>query len=1268
MMSSVTSMKMSASWEAEKSSSNAVPRLCTLSLAQIILDRPIEPELSTTNFFVVVRMRGSARRVLRSPEISIGASKPAASDSTGTTPPSGANQSPTTAENQTGASSTPAGSLGYCSNSGMCVPIDFNCSIQYSHMLNRDANTLQILLQRRKKYKSKTMNLGYKTLAYCNVNLAQVLQKRIENRFLELYTDPNCTTHPVGRVEVQILSTVPLDKDLVNGKRKVLDEDEEYPLPDMYSEDSDHVEESDEDQVVENEEGGHRRQKKLVKAMSVGQKQIKQKLIGLLKKLKIGDPNEEDLDVAETSKLWDEIDLIATVSDVEEEDSDAEGAESISIHSTPKPTLRPFFATTGGSDETLGGDAGTKLLKRLHRQLLTQSETDTSPDSSYLRSVLPPINYPVRAAVPGIGVKVTAPARSTALRLRHQRDSAAGGGRLSGTRFAKRFTHIGRRSNVGDPGKQLANTAETSKVSDEPVTREYYPPTGVQYPAREDSLTENQDNSLPGNPSDLASSEDDSIPRGRHSPPAEVLTHQLFAQSFRSSLDVGSNPLIGDSVGTTQTRLPASAPRSPTLTSTPEAQRTHPSFRLLDDTRESSLSALEFDQLGSISLDKLTNVVFLVNLLEPGGKLASDLFSEHDLRLVPVTSYVETKQLFCRLVTEAQQHRRPPDGGDIIKVCILGGDALISFVLRAYVEQLSSRSTELASLFRFYIVPVTGLVRSKLDSSQCPSTDQRRSRATTTTSTSVDACTDVDYRRSFDFRGAGSLFVSTNVVASHLCKVDPSYCAIFWDMCADSADLEPRTSPDRRSEASALNNLSIIERACVYLTQSRNLLSMPIGACLLGTAPTSTAPPKLHKSSHSSEHPNLPSSWQTEPATSTSTDIPVSASGTTLTKVSSTGVPGLGEEMVMPFLLSVRLGSETNTNSPFGLTHQRSATGDLICTQQNPEMVGSVVSDPEASTGPAKRSLSPESRPHTTAISPQSHSTLYCSTPQTVTGRYWDLQIEYWVVHGSGQQSSSTGSTNPTSAAATIHPVSSTSAYPNAPPFSPGSSADTAPPRRVTMKSTCRGLLVTLGSHCGVPVTRSGDLTNLGLDVRPASTAYQPATPGQSQLLTLSVWTKEKKQKIMRIGRRGKEFGCKFEVIEHIQRLLCTGRGPVSGGHTSASVERGRDADSLAQTHPLLDVGGSTLDPANKTPTSIAALSLSTGPSTICPAVNHMLRISIDGVEWAGLKFFQITPTWRTHIKSFPISSMSVGRPCVAANSDPFISGAGQDVSFISIH
>ncbi|VDP79574.1 unnamed protein product [Schistosoma mattheei] len=62
--------------------------------------------------------------------------------------------------------------------------------------------------------------------------------------------------------------------------------------------------------------------------------------------------NKVDLDVATTSKLWDEIDRIATASDIEE-DSDAESYNLVSIQSTPRPTLRPFFATAGSSDDTL---------------------------------------------------------------------------------------------------------------------------------------------------------------------------------------------------------------------------------------------------------------------------------------------------------------------------------------------------------------------------------------------------------------------------------------------------------------------------------------------------------------------------------------------------------------------------------------------------------------------------------------------------------------------------------------------------------------------------------------------------------------------------------------------------------------------------------------------------------------------------------------------------------------------------------------------------
>ncbi|VDP08818.1 unnamed protein product, partial [Schistosoma curassoni] len=47
-----------------------------------------------------------------------------------------------------------------------------------------------------------------------------VLQRRIENRFLDLYTDPKCSTHPIGRIEVLYLSSLPIEKDLLNGKRK----------------------------------------------------------------------------------------------------------------------------------------------------------------------------------------------------------------------------------------------------------------------------------------------------------------------------------------------------------------------------------------------------------------------------------------------------------------------------------------------------------------------------------------------------------------------------------------------------------------------------------------------------------------------------------------------------------------------------------------------------------------------------------------------------------------------------------------------------------------------------------------------------------------------------------------------------------------------------------------------------------------------------------------------------------------------------------------
>lgn len=65
--------------------------------------------------------------------------------------------------------------------------LEMTFSLQYPHFLKRDGNRLHILLQRRKRYKNRTM-LGYKTLAEGIIRMDQVLQKQMDME-LELVID-----------------------------------------------------------------------------------------------------------------------------------------------------------------------------------------------------------------------------------------------------------------------------------------------------------------------------------------------------------------------------------------------------------------------------------------------------------------------------------------------------------------------------------------------------------------------------------------------------------------------------------------------------------------------------------------------------------------------------------------------------------------------------------------------------------------------------------------------------------------------------------------------------------------------------------------------------------------------------------------------------------------------------------------------------------------------------------------------------------------------
>ncbi|CAH3111768.1 unnamed protein product [Porites lobata] len=299
-------MKLFATWEVERTSPNCVPRLCTMTLTRLELLKPLEPSL--TEVIISVSMQ-SSRRILRSNEIVL-----------------------------------PSSGL-------IDTELDLSFSLQYPHFLKRAGNNLQVMLQRRKKYKNRTI-LGFKTLAVGLVNMGQVLQHAVENQ-LKLYTKG--TPAPVAQITVNSLTSQPVETDRMTGSavrgdgdENSSDDDDDYSLSDQEASDSG----GDADILdVEQRQGGKIRRGKIT-IPAKHQKNFKQKFIALLKKFKVPEEalvNEmgtlQDMDISppENDEAGDDF---LFPDDLEDLDSDMENnllEDSISIVSTPKPSLRPFF-------------------------------------------------------------------------------------------------------------------------------------------------------------------------------------------------------------------------------------------------------------------------------------------------------------------------------------------------------------------------------------------------------------------------------------------------------------------------------------------------------------------------------------------------------------------------------------------------------------------------------------------------------------------------------------------------------------------------------------------------------------------------------------------------------------------------------------------------------------------------------------------------------------------------------------------------------------
>ncbi|KAJ8265992.1 hypothetical protein GJAV_G00123890 [Gymnothorax javanicus] len=324
-------MNLFATWEVDRSSPSCVPRLFNLTLKKLAILKELDKDL--TSVVIAVKLQGS-KRILRSNEILLSAA---------------------------GLTET---------------ELQLTFSLQYPHFLKRDANKLQIMLQRRKRYKNRTI-LGYKTLALGLINMAEVMQHPSEGaQVLGLHSNVKDTSVPVAEIRVHSLSSQPIDHE--GPKAKLSDRS---PDIDNYSEEEEESYSSEQEgsddpiqgQYLFDEEEEVRKKKpfrKMASAASVArvnQPNIKQKFVALLKRFKVSDEvgfglehvsREQIQDVEEDlDELYDSLEMYNP------SDSGPEMEETDSILSTPKPKLKPFFeGVSQSSSQTEFGSLSRDIL------------------------------------------------------------------------------------------------------------------------------------------------------------------------------------------------------------------------------------------------------------------------------------------------------------------------------------------------------------------------------------------------------------------------------------------------------------------------------------------------------------------------------------------------------------------------------------------------------------------------------------------------------------------------------------------------------------------------------------------------------------------------------------------------------------------------------------------------------------------------------------------------------------------------------------------
>ncbi|XP_068986941.1 phosphofurin acidic cluster sorting protein 2 isoform X6 [Bombus flavifrons] len=369
-------MKLFASWEVDCTAPNCIPRimeerkrssvrimrgkvaknckwLCSLTLTRLVILRSLGSDL--TSISIAVKMQ-SSKRTLRSNEMAI-----------------------------------PTGGM-------LDTELELQFALQYPHFLKRDGNKLLIQLQRRKRYKNRTM-LGYKTLAEGVINMAQVLQKQMDLE-LELVSDKaeKYGGHSVvlARVSVVALSSQPVDQD-----KRLMNDPNERLCPE-YSDEEEEFSSEGEAEGSDSEptlEMGHRRKTRAKIPPNARQRNLKQKFIALLKRrFRVSEDLDQDQEEI-GQKLSDsltgfvkgaEMEIEELFDELENFSDSGPELDTMSVSSTPKPSLRPFFSS---SRSLLAPPHSERGVDRQSDDSSRRADSDSHPENWTDHEANDPPNY-----------------------------------------------------------------------------------------------------------------------------------------------------------------------------------------------------------------------------------------------------------------------------------------------------------------------------------------------------------------------------------------------------------------------------------------------------------------------------------------------------------------------------------------------------------------------------------------------------------------------------------------------------------------------------------------------------------------------------------------------------------------------------------------------------------------------------------------------------------------------------------------------------------